>query len=163
MRRWHVLIDLIRTHKLKTGAEIGVNQGVNLRAVLEGCRGFHWIAVDDWRPGYLGWDESKRRFSRNRFDRVHRRFADRITLIEADSATAAEQVSRGTLDLVFIDADHEYEGVKRDIALWAPKVRTGGIIAGHDYDQPDFPGVRQAVDEFCRPNLGAEWVWWTRS
>jgi len=51
-----------------------------------------------------------------------------------------------TLDIVFIDGDHEYEGVSNDIEAWLPKVKNGGIIAGHDYDTP-FPGVMKAVDE----------------
>ena len=52
----------------------------------------------------------------------------------------------GSLDGVFIDADHTYEAVKRDIANWMPKVRKGGILAGHDYIHT-WPGVIQAVNE----------------
>lgn len=54
--------------------------------------------------------------------------------------------SDGSLDAVFIDADHTYEAVKRDIANWMPKVRKGGILAGHDYIHT-WPGVIQAVNE----------------
>lgn len=51
-----------------------------------------------------------------------------------------------SLDAVFIDADHTYEAVKRDIANWMPKVRKGGILSGHDYIHT-WPGVIQAVNE----------------
>lgn len=52
----------------------------------------------------------------------------------------------GSLDAVFIDADHTYDAVKRDISNWMPKVRKGGILAGHDYVHT-WPGVVQAVNE----------------
>jgi len=38
-----------------------------------------------------------------------------------------------SLDFVYIDADHTYEIVKKDIESWYPKVKIGGILAGHDY------------------------------
>lgn len=43
------------------------------------------------------------------------------------------------MDLVFIDADHRYDHVVEDILAWYPKVKSGGIICGHDYDPPDHP------------------------
>ena len=51
-----------------------------------------------------------------------------------------------SLDAVFIDADHSYEAVKMDIENWMPKVRKGGILAGHDYNSA-WPGVIKAVNE----------------
>jgi hypothetical protein len=62
-------------------------------------------------------------------------------------------------DAVFIDADHRYEAVRDDIAAYAPMIRRGGTIAGHDYD---WDGVRQAVDEAFGDRLqrGPGSVWW---
>lgn len=51
-------------------------------------------------------------------------------------------------DLIFIDGDHSYVGVKRDIALTRNLVPPGGLIAFHDYGRPSDPGVSQAVNEF---------------
>lgn len=54
------------------------------------------------------------------------------------------------LDLLFIDGDHSYEGCSSDLAIWAPKVKTGGLILVHDADCPgSFPGVRQAINDYC--------------
>lgn len=84
-------------------------------------------------------------------DVVHR-YPKRAVLHETDSEMASHAFGDGGLHLVFVDADHSYEGVKRDIACWLPKVKTGGWLGGHDYANPDarfdFSGVKRAVDEF---------------
>jgi hypothetical protein len=59
---------------------------------------------------------------------------------------AARLFEDESLDGVFIDADHSYEAVKMDIQNWMPKVRKGGILAGHDYSS-SWPGVVRAVNE----------------
>lgn len=70
----------------------------------------------------------------------------RCRLIETKSLDAVKQFDDGSLDFVYLDADHGYEPVKREIAAWLPKVRPGGIIAGHDYTN-SFPGLKRAVNE----------------
>jgi predicted O-methyltransferase YrrM len=69
-----------------------------------------------------------------------------------------------SLDLVFIDGEHDEASVETDIDAWACKVRSGGILAGHDYGNPESPGVRQAVNGFA--DAGAlhieSTVWWMR-
>lgn len=72
-----------------------------------------------------------------------------ITHRVSDSVSAAATFPPNSLDAVFIDADHTYEAVKADIAAWLPKVKKGGILAGHDfkhYPQMNF-GVMRAVQE----------------
>lgn len=68
---------------------------------------------------------------------------------QEDSAQAARHYQDESLDFVFIDADHSYQAVKRDIGAWLPKVKPGGIIAGHDYTPDPFigDGVIRAVNE----------------
>lgn len=51
------------------------------------------------------------------------------------------------IDLLYLDGCHNYESVKRDIELWVPKVKNGGIIMGDDYGG-FFTGVTKAVDEY---------------
>ena len=66
------------------------------------------------------------------------------------SATAATIFSDGIADMVFIDADHRYEGAKQDIELWWPKVKEGGILCGHDCEgyYSDFSlETRKRIDE----------------
>jgi predicted O-methyltransferase YrrM len=71
-------------------------------------------------------------------------YCDKFELIYGKSVEAAEMFEDKSIDLVFIDAAHDYESVKADIEAWLPKVR--GVIAGHDYI-PTYPGVMRAVDE----------------
>jgi hypothetical protein len=63
-----------------------------------------------------------------------------------------------SLDAVFIDADHSYEAVKMDIKNWMPKVRKGGILAGHDYSSA-WSGVIRAVDEIFPDSEKIEFCW----
>jgi predicted O-methyltransferase YrrM len=70
----------------------------------------------------------------------------RVQVHRASSSAAAEIFPTACLDFVFIDAEHTAAAVARDLATWWPKVRAGGILAGHDYT--NFPGVATAVDQF---------------
>jgi predicted O-methyltransferase YrrM len=67
---------------------------------------------------------------------------DRTDIIKDYTTEAAKTVYDGSLDFVFIDADHGYEGCLRDIKAWDSKVRDGGIVFGHDIH---FPTVQKAV------------------
>jgi predicted O-methyltransferase YrrM len=83
------------------------------------------------------------------------------------SQQAAPLIADESLGLVFIDVDpHDYEECSRDIGLWLPKVRKGGILSGDDYGE-NFPGVIRAVDEqFSNINVEVDVsatsksVWW---
>jgi hypothetical protein len=88
---------------------------------------------------------------------------DRHTVrpVWSTSPSAAKYFDAKSLSFVFIDADHSYESVKADIAAWLPKVRAGGLIAGHDYGIDLWPGVKQAVDEAFGERVekrGDSWV-----
>jgi len=81
-----------------------------------------------------------------------------VFVIRDFSANAAKIFKDGYFDWVFIDADHSYKGCMEDIEIWYPKVRSGGVLCGHDYMMKDIylrgikVGVKQAVDEFCKQN-----------
>ena len=62
-----------------------------------------------------------------------------------------------SLDFVFIDADHVYDNVKKDILAWLPKIKPGGIIAGHDFC-PEHPGVEQAVREIFGDSFETDYL-----
>lgn len=71
---------------------------------------------------------------------------NQIETVRMLSYDAAKLYKNNSLDFVFIDASHDYENVKADILSWFPKVKQGGYIGGHDYN--DFHcGVVKAVTE----------------
>jgi hypothetical protein len=57
----------------------------------------------------------------------------KIEMIREFSMDAVKRVPEGSLDFVYIDANHEYPWVTEDIVHWSKRVRPGGIVAGHDY------------------------------
>jgi predicted O-methyltransferase YrrM len=66
--------------------------------------------------------------------------------LRATSLEAAELFEDASLDFVFIDAAHDFENVRADIQAWRPKVKPGGVLAGHDY-LACWPGVILAVEQ----------------
>ncbi|CAJ1379483.1 unnamed protein product [Effrenium voratum] len=65
----------------------------------------------------------------------------------AASVDASRRIVAASLDLVFVDGAHDYESVLQDLKAWWPKLRAGGIMAGHDFSM-SFPGLMRAVLEF---------------
>ena len=62
-----------------------------------------------------------------------------------------EQIKDESIDAIFIDGDHSYEAVSKDLPFWWKKLRKGGWLLGDDYDSC-HPGTKRAVDEFCLNN-----------
>ena len=84
-----------------------------------------------------------------------------VRIVQGKSAESAAMFADQSLDMAFIDADHSYESVKADILAYLPKIRAGGIIAGHDYGYQGWDGVKQAVDEIFG-QLPCYGVWFKR-
>lgn len=83
-----------------------------------------------------------------------------INIIQKESVEAVKEFQDQSLSFVFIDASHDYENVKQDINSWYPKIKKGGILAGHDWFDED---IKRAIYEFCNKyNLnvieGTSWL-----
>lgn len=81
-----------------------------------------------------------------------------VAVFPESSETAHIHFDDRSLDLVFIDGDHSYEAVRRDILQFAPKVKGGGVLSGHDYGNSD--DVRRAVRELLGscPTSRSSWA-----
>lgn len=133
------------------GSWVGSSTMVSARAVLP----YHGsvFAIDHWKgsPGIILELIAKENdvysiFKKNMVDNGVWGIVHPLVM---DSQTACRILSDNMFDLVFIDADHRYEQVKQDILSWMPKVRTEGILCGHDIYKPysAFPNeIRNAID-----------------
>jgi predicted O-methyltransferase YrrM len=72
-----------------------------------------------------------------------------INPIRMDSVSASKTYEDNSIDFVFIDANHQYDYVKNDIQSWFPKLKVGGVMAGHDYNT-GWADVDKAVDGFFK-------------
>lgn len=68
--------------------------------------------------------------------------------LRGDSVRMAANFAAGSVDSIFVDGDHSYDGCRRDLEAWLPKLKPGGRIAGHDAVPGE--GVQQAVQEVAR-------------
>lgn len=141
--------------EIKAIAEIGVFRGKTskmLRTLFPEAKLYlvdPWELYEEYRQEAAGPISHKAGDYERAFAQVQRHFgADgKVEILRKTSVEAAPVVPDG-LDLVFIDGNHSYEYVRRDIDLWYPKVRTGGMISGHDYDPVVFPQVVRAVNGY---------------
>jgi hypothetical protein len=71
-----------------------------------------------------------------------------IKIIKDYSTEAAKKFKNNYFDFIYIDADHTYEFVYKDLKAWFPKLKKNGIIAGDDF-APYYPGVIKAAYKFA--------------
>lgn len=118
--------------------EIGIWHGVNTRRLRSKMAADGILfAIDPFPLSRFGfsWERLIARGEVRRETRGDVRF---LEVTSAEAATMFSDICREPLDFVFVDGEHSYQGLQTDWTLWAPKVRTGGIIALHD--SRTFPG-----------------------
>ncbi|CAE7409298.1 Shal [Symbiodinium microadriaticum] len=193
--RWDVLLHILgsfgaaeRSRGLRV-AEIGVEKGMTVTFLMKHEPAIvDYYLVDPWHvPGKSqesngvlqsyyenleAWSSEEPAFQRNGRKAAH--------VLRQSSEEAAGQLGTDYFDLVFIDAEHTFEAVRRDIQVWKRRVRPGGILAGHDFSL-FHPAVSLAVLVECGPlsddtgrfplqselekpiiHLSADSVWWVR-
>lgn len=132
------------TNEDTVAVEVGSFSGVSSELFALHCKRLH--CIDLWDPY---WEISEKRiveFAEWSFDRMAAEHGN-IEKIKGDSVEAADRFPDRSLDLVYIDAAHDYDSVKRDLLAWIPKVKEGGWIAGHDYRHDESIQVYEAVNE----------------
>ena len=166
--RWEAIVARCPNEKIIRGAEVGVWNGKNAEQLLRLLPLLCLTLVDRWAPptsndayyksgskiARQSYEEHKQAY----FEAIERtKFAsDRIDIRISDTAQAALEYADGMFDFVFIDGDHSHEGCYRDIVAWAPKVKPGGFIGGHDYDHPAQGDVKGAVLRYFGGEDGIE-------
>lgn len=140
------------------GVEVGAQGGAFAEAILARWRGHGLTLVDPWaaqpRSQYSDVANEPHRHADAFAAACRLAGADsRVRLLRAASPSAAARFPDGSLDFAYIDANHSYPAVAADLRAWYPKVRPGGLLAGHDYLDGVVGGcvfgVRTAVDDFA--------------
>lgn len=155
----HDLLPLLAWEPV--AAEIGVAGGDFSRKILDGCRPrrLHLIDPWAWQTGDYRYDTTNgpsQEVQDARFDGVLARFlpeiADgRVFIHRQYSWAAARDFKDDSLDWVFIDGDHTYNGCLGDLISYAPKIKSGGFIAGDDFST--LPGYREMKIDVVRAVL----------
>lgn len=152
MKSKYELIKKFNELGYKNGAEIGVSQGHLSEAMFKAIPGLHLFCVDSWLsyPGVRRWMPSNER-ANNYFEIAKARLAPyNATIIRKFSMDAAGEIPNGSLDFVYIDANHAFDYVMEDLIHWSRKVRKGGIVSGDDYFHFKGAGVIEAVDTYTK-------------
>lgn len=141
--------------------EVGAWKGRSTLAIASGLelvRDARLIAVDTF-SGDPGWAEQPDPTEARQTFEGNTSSVAFLEIVQAPSAEAAALVPDRSIDWVFIDALHDYKSVRSDIAAWAPKLRRGALMSGHDYGRA---GVTEAVSvSFGRVAIEGS-VWMTR-
>lgn len=145
-----------------TVVEVGVYEGDLSQQIAEYCPQAKIYLVDPWRFFPAGYVDPCNR-DQDAFDQIFKSvcarmagyqttdlYEDHRVIIIRNTSVAAAEIVPNQLDIVYLDGNHSFDGITEDIATWYPKVKPGGILAGHDYvHNPDrsVNGVIPAVDK----------------
>jgi len=158
---------MIEALELENGAEIGVDKGGFSCHLLGKSELEMLYCIDPWiddfgsdhRPGFFNKDGNNR--YEEAMDNLNK-YQGRFEPIRSFSVKAAVEFENDSLDFCYIDGDHSLDGIYQDMHAWTPKVRVGGIIAGHDYKDGRNSGmtdcfgeqlpfrVKTVTDDFCQ-------------
>lgn len=147
------LVDLFKERGYKVGAEIGVFDGYFSEYMLKTIPDLKLYSVDPWET-YEHYRDHRFESSMRRAEELAKERLEPLgaIIIQKYSKEASEEIEDGSLDFVYIDANHAYPYVKQDLNLWTPKVREGGIVSGDDFyiTGSRNNGVTVATQEFAQ-------------
>ena len=146
--REDMMSEICTRQPIRYAAEIGVQRAFFAVEILSRCPGLRsytgvdlWMAQENYDDGSNKDNTTQNEIYRDAQNRLLP-FGERARLWRMDSVAGAAQMVDKSLDFVYLDARHDYRSVQDDILAWAPKVRPGGILAGHDYlDASEIDGA----------------------
>jgi hypothetical protein len=154
--RDHFFPRIIDALGFKIGVEVGVDKGEFSNLILERSKIESYYCIDSWmdnfgsnyRPDVYDKDGNKR--YTEAYNNL-KKYIDtkRTCLMQMTSIEACRHFGLESIDYCYIDGDHSLEGIYTDIKAWLPKVRVGGILAGHDYKD----GPKSGINDFLGQQL----------
>jgi hypothetical protein len=141
--------DILQQEQMTLGVELGVQEGYFSNELLtrwSSCKEYH--LVDVWAPqenykdvANVGHAEQDRRYQTTLSNT--NQWKDKIHVCRNYTTECVRHVPDGYYDFVYVDARHDFKGVYEDLVNWWPKLRKGGILAGHDYVTQEEVGPSQ--------------------
>ncbi len=140
--------------------EVGVAEGLFSRDILSWGSQKHYM-VDLWQhqPDVTGDGNSTQEWHNINLENVKiitSPYEEKAVILQGYSSKMAERIPDESLGFLYLDAAHDYQNVLNDLEAYVPKVAHGGIVAGHDFDNPAY-GVKDAVIVFCKQH-GYRWT-----
>jgi hypothetical protein len=125
--------------------ELGIWIGANSQALYENFNIDELILIDRWYQKYEHYDFPEvKNFPQKVFDRFYNN--DNVIIIRCDTLRSAQFFQDEYFDYIYLDDNHSYEHVCKELELYYPKLKKGGIYSGDNYE---MAGVKKAVDEFA--------------
>lgn len=143
-------------------AEIGVWEGDTCTHYLPTIKSNNgtFIAVD-WFCGNVNIHEGTHSHQPDRAEQTYNNFIANVsnidcleitTILRGNSQEMAHQIPDKSLDICFIDANHTYDGCKKDILAYMNKVKSGGVLCGHDCEDISL------ANTFTPEQLNQDWL-----
>ncbi len=128
------LAELFGWLKFSTGAEIGTEYGIYAETLCKANPELQLICVDPWQT----YAEYREHTTQPGLDHMYEATKERLapykcTIMKMRSNEAVDSIPDESLDFVYLDGNHNIQFIINDLHAWEKKVRSGGIIAGHDY------------------------------
>jgi hypothetical protein len=141
-----------------SGAEIGVERGLYSEVLCQANPELRLLCVDAWQP----YKHYREHVTQAKLDAFYAETVQRLqpypcTIRRGWSVVEAERVKDGSLHFVYIDSNHTYQHVVCDLEAWEPKVKSGGVIAGHDYGRASVGQVKEAIEHWTKTHNVQPW------
>lgn len=144
---------LLENERFVSGIELGVHRGYYAALVLKkwlGCR--EYVLVDLWakQDNYFDGANLDNSIQNEIFSAAIQAtdpWKDIISVCRNFTSFCALNYPDNRFDWVYVDARHDRQGVTEDLLTWWPKVRSGGLMCGHDF-VTQFEGPQQQNDRW---------------
>lgn len=171
MAAWGIVPHLLEMGDEIRGVELGVSWGLNSYMLLENCPNLVMLTGVDHFLSYMDWD---RLIDQEEQDHNYTKLlynmdlmGPRFSLVRESTVNASIDLDNESQDFVFVDADHSMKAVLKDLDHYWPKLKPGGIMAGHD---SNLFGVNFAVTSWAKHHgidpasieTEANSAWWFR-
>lgn len=153
----NAMVELFKDLGYKVGAEIGIRKGEYSKIMCDIIPDLKLYCVDPWTPYPMVTSEEKQALYYQITLDTLRPYGDRAVIMKETSVDAAKKIPDSSLDFVYIDGAHDFDNVIIDLITWNEKVRSGGIISGHDYYHSYKAGIVFAVDAYTRAHNINPW------